>query len=301
MAIRTGTSAWATLALGAAALVWALTQVGARHAPAARGTAEVPPESPRIVALVGGTVDTLDAIGALDDVVAVGGRFHYPGTEHKEHILSDEAGGATNPEAILALRPDLVLVARELVPALAGRGLPILVVPQDTFPEMRSFVTDLGRKVGREAAAQAALDRMDAKIAEIRERVASLPKVRVYWESSAPGRTRGPGTAVHEMIELAGGTNIYRDARIPRPTISMETILAADPEVIVLNLGSQTPEDVCSRQGWNRISAVRNGRVYVIPESERAVTLFSPRCAECCERTFLRWFHPELFADGEGR
>jgi ABC-type Fe3+-hydroxamate transport system substrate-binding protein len=57
---------------------------------------------------------------------------------------------------------------------------------------------------------------------------------------------------------------------------------------------SASPAEVKARQGWDKISAVKNDRVFVIPFEERSVTLFSPRCADCCERTFLRWFHPEL-------
>jgi ABC-type Fe3+-hydroxamate transport system substrate-binding protein len=99
------------------------------------------------------------------------------------------------------------------------------------------------------------------------------------------------------MIELAGGETICRDARVPRPTIGVESIVGADPEVIVLNATSASPEEVKARPGWDRTTAVRTGRVFVIPFEERAVTLYSPRCAESCERTFLRWFHPELFAE----
>jgi iron complex transport system substrate-binding protein len=101
------------------------------------------------------------------------------------------------------------------------------------------------------------------------------------------------------MIQLAGGENVYQDAGIARPTISLEAVLAADPEVIVLNETSASPDEIRARQGWEKISAVRNGRIHVIPFAERAVTLYSPRCAECCERTFLRWFHPEVLTDEE--
>jgi iron complex transport system substrate-binding protein len=293
---RTRTAMWAAAAALAAFGAWGVLRARARQTI----VADTPQGRPRVVALVSGVVDTLDAMGALDCVVAMGSlAAALPGTERIPRILADERGGMTNPEGILALRPDHVFVAKELVPPLEGRGLDLVTVPQDSFEELPEFVLRLGRLVGREDAARAALARMDAKTAEIRRRVAGLPRVRVYWEDGAPGRTRGPGTAVHAMIELAGGENVYRDDRIARPTISLETILAADPEVIVVNARSGSPEEVKSRPGWDRISAVRNGRVFALPESERAVTLFTPRCVESCERTFLRWFHPELEGTGE--
>jgi iron complex transport system substrate-binding protein len=290
-------AAWLVAAVFAVACYLAFARNQARDVTAGA----TPPGRPRIVALVGGVVDTLYALGALDCLVGLAGNSTqaYPGTEGKTRILSDERGGMTNAEAILALRPDYVFVAKELVPSLAGRGLNVVPVPQDSFPEMREFVMELGRIVGKKDEAVRLLEGFDAKRDEIARRVAGRPRVRVYWEDSAPGRTRGPGTAVHEMIQLAGGENVYQDAGIARPTISLEAVLAADPEVIVLNETSASPDEIRARQGWEKISAVRNGRIHVIPFAERAVTLYSPRCAECCERTFLRWFHPEVLTDEE--
>lgn len=303
MTPRTQVVLWMAVAVAAAFASWWGVEACARRAASVRGPSG-PAGRPRVVALVGGVVDTVYALGAVDTLVGVGGgsrTSYYPGTDDIPRILSDEQGGMTNPEAILALRPDYVLAARELVPALSGRGLNVVEVPQDSFPDIRRFTADLGRMVGREDEARAALARMDATIAAIRQRVAGLRPVRVYWETSGPGRTWGPGTAVHEMIGLAGGENIYQDARIPRATVSLEVILAADPEVIVISADGADPEEVMARQGWDRITAVRTRRVHRLPVAERAVALYSPRCAECCERTFLRWFHPELFGAPEPR
>lgn len=289
---------WTLLVAASATAAWAILPAPARVAAAPPPPAD--PEHPRIVALVSGVVDTLDEIGAIDSVVAVGSKTVLPAADGKPRIHADERGGMTSAEGILAMRPDYVFAAAELMPPLAGRGLNVVRVPQDSFSDMREFVLGLGRVVHREHEARAALGRMDAKMADIRRRVASLPRPRVYFEEGGVGRTRGPGTAIHEMIELAGGENVYRDARIPRPTISAETIVGADPEVIVLGAGSETPERLRARPGWAGVSAVRTGRVFVIPDSERSVTLYSPRCADACERTLLPWIHPELFGDGAG-
>jgi len=293
MTSRVRSALWIVAAAALVAAYWTFAKRQARDVV----VAATPSGRPRIVALVSGVVDMLSALDSLDCLVAVGTNrsMDFPGTEDKPRILADERGGMTNAEGVLALRPDYVFVATELAPSLEGRGLNVIRVPQDSFDEMRQFVLELGRIVGKDAEARALLDHMDAKKDEIRKRVAGRPRVRVYWEDTAVGRTRGPGTAVHEMIELAGGENIYGDARVARPTIGVETILGADPEVIVLNTTSASPAEVMARQGWDKISAVQNGRVFVIPFEERSVTLFSPRCADCCGRTFLRWFHPELF------
>ncbi len=263
--------------------------------------APAPGAKPRIVTLVSGVVDSLQALDSLDCVVAMGhqsGNDPYDPTGRMTRILADERGGMTNAEGVLALSPDYVFVAAELVPSLEGRGLNVVAVPQDSFAEIGPFTLELGRIVGKEREARALLERMDAATKEIRSRVAGRPRVRVYWEDGAPGRTRGPGTAVDEMIRLAGGENVCADARIARPTISLEALLAADPEVIVVNEGMATPAEVAARPGWEQMTAVRTKRIFVLSYADRPVTLFTPRCVECCGRTFLRWFHPELFEEG---
>lgn len=256
------------------------------------------PRSPRIVSLVGGVTDTLVALGAADAIMNGSRRMSAEGMpDLRPTVYANERSGAVNAEGILALDPDVVFVARELMPGLRGRGLNLEMVPQDTFADIEPFVVKVGFYARDEAGARELLIAMKRTMDSIRARVKGRPRVRVYYEDGLPGRTRGPGTAVHEMIELAGGINVYADPSVPRPTISLETIVAADPEVIVVP-SSVTLDALRARPGWAGVSAVRNGRVHSISEADRSVTLYSPNCAACCERTFVRWFHPELTMEG---
>jgi len=230
-----------------------------------------PPPAPaaapqRIVALTIGSVDALALLGQLDRVVAVEADCFVPGTEHLVRIRNDDHAGpsrALNVEAVLALAPDLVIAKEDLRTALGGRGVPVQWVPTANGLEtIEPFVEQLGRELGIPDEARQVVDAMDAKMAAIRERVAPLPPVSVYYEAGSLGRTAGRGTVVDDMVRLAGGVNVAGDLPLANPVLTSEAVVAANPEVIVLSPWSDPPEVVAARPGWNHIAAVREGRIH---------------------------------------
>jgi iron complex transport system substrate-binding protein len=293
--VTTGT-ACAFVALCAAALV-----ACSRGDDAAR-TSATRPGPHRIVALTCAAVDVITVLGELDRVVAVEEDCPAPGTEGKVKIRNDDHPGkqqAINVESILALRPDLVIAQPNLKPALDGRGLTILWTPSVvTMGNMAPYVADIGRALGADERARQAIEAMDAKLAAIGALTAGARPVRVYYETTGLGWTVGKGPVMDDMIRLAGGTNIAGDIEKPTVTLNGEAILETDPEVIVLGPFADKLEDVVARPGWDRLSAVRNGRVHRIPVERRYVMLGTPRCVEGCEQMLLPWLHPELVPKG---
>lgn len=258
----------------------------------------------RIVALTVGSVDTLALLGQLDRVIAVEQDCFVPGTEDLVKIRNDDHAGpsrALNVEAVLALQPDLVIAKQDLKPALANRGLDCLWVPSESnVATIIPVVLDIGERIGVPDKAREVVDALEARMDAIRARVAPFPKVRVYYEAGRPGRTAGRGTVIDDMIRLAGGVNVAGDLPLANPTMSSEAIVAADPEVIVLSPWSDPPEAIAARAGWDRITAVREGRVHRIPEQERKVQYPSPSCVDGCEKMLVPWLHPELAGAGAG-
>lgn len=257
------------------------------------------PSSPRrIVALTVGAADTLSLLGALDRVVGVEEDCFVPGTEHVVKIRNDDHAGpskALNVEAILALQPDLVVAKEDLAPLLSGRGFATLWVPADTsFASIERLVTQLGERVDLRERARDVLAQMHEREASIRERVQGLPRVRVYFEAGRPGRSVGNHTVVGRMLALAGAVNIAGDSSLANPQLSAEAILAADPEVIVLSPWGESPAEVSARPGWSALSAVRDGRVHKVEESDRKLQYPSPSCVIGCDEVLLGWIHPEL-------
>ncbi|MCG3132937.1 MAG: hypothetical protein HMLKMBBP_00023 [Planctomycetes bacterium] len=291
-------------------LTLALAAGGCGPADPAGGVAREPAPAPadgtphRVVAFTCAAVDIYRVLGLLDRVIAVEEDCPAPGTEHAVKIRNDDHPGQVHivhVEAIMAMRPDLVIVKADLREVFEGRGMRMIYSPpvldMDTMPQ---FVTEIAAAMGVPERGAAALDKMRRIQAEVAAVTAPLRRVRVYFENNGVGRTAGNRTVTDAMITLAGGENIIRIAGVPaddlRPAqrLNPEAVIAADPEVIVLGTFAPPTEEVLARPGWDRISAVRSGRVHRVPEEKRYGTFGSPRCVEACRDMYLPWIHPEL-------
>lgn len=270
-----------------------------------------PPRAPlstqpprRIVSLVCAATDVFRALGALDRVVAV--EDDCPGSDvgDKARILNQDHAGrlaALNVEAVLALQPDAIVAKPDLEPVLRDRGVRLLVTPEvlgwESLPDLVRQVGDL---LDRRADAEALLSAMREQERALRARTERLPKVRVYYETTGPGRTVGVASIMDAMIRLAGGQSIAGAQPGATAILTAEAVLAADPEVIVLGAFADPPEVVARRPGWDRLSAVRGARVHQLRMDDRIVSLATPRCVEACARLLLPWLHPEASAAAGG-
>lgn len=257
----------------------------------------------RIVALTIGSVDTIARLGELARVVAVEEDCFVAGTERMTKIRNDDHSGpskALSVEAVLALRPDLVIAKEDLRPALSDRGVPVLWTSARTDQaSIEASVLELGARLHVASKARALVEDMHARAASIAARVAGRPKVRVYFEAGRPGRSAGRGTVIDDMLRLAGGVNVAGEIELANPVLASEAIVSADPEVIVLSPWGDAPDEVARRAGWERVSAVRTGRIHRLDEREREVQYPSPSCLDGCERLLVPWLHPELARDEE--
>jgi iron complex transport system substrate-binding protein len=127
--------------------------------------------------------------------------------------------------------------------------------------------------------------------------LAERPKVFYEVDATEPASpwTAGPDTFIDEMITLAGGQNVGAVLPDQYAQISLEQLVAEDPDVIVLGsatYGGQTPELVAQRPGWQDIQAVANGTVYTFDDN--LVSRPGPRVVDGLE-TLARLIHPELF------
>jgi iron complex transport system substrate-binding protein len=253
------------------------------------------------VSLVCAATDVLDALGVLDRVVAVEEDCPCAGAQRiADRVVrirnDDHPGKATafSAEAVMALRPDLVIAKPDLRAALDGRGLRVAWAPTSLgYANTDDLVLPLGEALAMPGPAQALLDRMRVRAEALRARTAGLPRTSVYYETTGVGRSVGSASVLHAMIELAGGRNVAGDVEKPYVTLTAEAILAADPEVLILGPFADPVEDVVRRPGWDRLRAVRSGRIHRIPADDRVVTLASPRCVDAAERMLLPWLHPE--------
>jgi len=251
----------------------------------------------RIVSVGASNTEFLFALGAGERVVGVDDFSDFPADAKKK----EKVGGVkVNVEKVVSLKPDLVLIVKlsdGTIEKLAGAGLAVMVVdPQGLVDVYRTAVV-IGTAIG--ADGQKLASDLEKRVDAVREKARAITaKPRVFHEvdASDPGKpyTVGPGSYLSELIDVAGGINIAARASSPYPHLSLEEVVKADPEVIVLADADYgvTAEQVAARPGWSGISAVRNKKVF--PISDSLVSRPGPRVAEAAE-AYAKVLHPQIF------
>ncbi len=232
--------------------------------------AAAPPD--RIVSLSPTATESLFAIGAGPQVVAVDDQSDYPKSAPRTSL----SGYTPNIEAIAGYRPDLVVLsgdANDVVAGLKKLGIRVLLQPAaknlaDTYAEIRQ----LGAVTGHRRNARALVTRMQKTIAKA---VKSAPKRHpsVYHELTPDYYSATSRTFIGRIYKLFGLRNIADAADsggTGYPKLSAEYILSANPGLIVLADGrccGQSAAAVANRPGWSGVAAVRTRSVVVIDDS----------------------------------
>ena len=252
----------------------------------------------RVVSLAPSITEILYAIGLNDEIVGVTEFCDYP-QEAKQKAKIGYA--QPNIEAIVTLEPDLVLAPRaflraDLLAKLEQLKVTTFVVDPESFEEIPSRIQTVGRILNRSTAADGVAMAMRQRIAAIRSKMEAVARVRVlYVLNSQPLITVGPGSYIHQVINVAGGSNIASQATVPYPHLNMEAVLKEDPEIIIFPIGKAEGISLAEQQEWLRwtsLSAVKQGRLHQI--SADILNRPGPRIVEGLE-TLARIIHPEAF------
>jgi len=258
-----------------------------------------PPQ--RIVSHVPGITEILFALGLEERVAGVSDFCDYPAeAESKTRV-----GGFFDPsvEMIVALNPDLVLTNGEveyLLPQLEALGITFIVLHPDDINGIMSNIELVGRFTGTEKRARELVEDMEDRIARVTTRVKDVPGVRAFYTFASTDLnnpwTAGPGSFIDSLITLAGGENIAARAQAPWVQFSLEALVAADPEVIVVDAShgsALTPEEELRQHPvWREITALKRNRVYTIDGD--LVSRAGPRIVQALEK-IAGFLHPELF------
>lgn len=251
-----------------AAVVAALAAPAARaeHPGAAAGgiawLGPRPPAAPRrVVSLAPSLTDTALALGKGSLLVGVTRYDDAPQVAKLPRV-----GGFLDPspEAVLGLRPDLVLWltdggALPLVRRIAALGVPVMAVPVVSVADVLATARAVGSALGDAPAGEALARSLEGSVAAARRRAEGRPRVRVLFVVGRdPLVVAGPGSYPDELLRLAGGENVVKDAR-PWPVYPLERAVADDPALVVDGAVLEPKEGV-SR--LDAIPAVRRGRVY---------------------------------------
>lgn len=250
----------------------------------------------RFVSLAPANTEILFALGLGEQVVGVTTYCDYPPEAKKKEKVGDFAN--PNIEKIISLRPDLVLatsgIQGPVVERLDKAGVPVVVVDPKSVDALLEDLRRIGILAGRRAEAMRLIADMNKRVAAVRTKLATAEShPRVFYEVySEPLMTVGALGVVNELITIAGGRNVAGDIRKDFPQFGLETLIQKDPEVYIASTGSMaTPDAISKRAGWQRLSAVRAGRVHVIDEN--ILNRPGPRLVDGLEE-LARLIHPEI-------
>jgi len=250
----------------------------------------------RIISLAPNVTETIYLLGANDRLIGVTSQCDWPAdTANKPKI-----GDLLNPnyELILASRPDLIIAStagndRAAVLKLSDLGLPVFVTAPRSSEKIIETVQSMGAIVDCTERAGQLVSEMKMRLTEVQQRLAGLPPVRalfITWFDPllAPGRD----TFETDVLRQAGVQSISGGIEGFYPRYSLEQIIAQDPEVILTVAHKAKPlPDLTRLAGWRHLSAVRNGRVYILSEVFQHP---SPRYVEAVEELAHK-LHPERY------
>jgi iron complex transport system substrate-binding protein len=256
---------------GASATTAALAPSAAAAAPlpvtAAGGAVEDVPQ--RIVSLAPTHTETLFAIGAGPQVVAVDDMSNYPA--EAEAVKTDLSGFTPNVEAIAGYEPDLVVTSEpgELPDQLDALGIDVWVGPAaTTFGEAYDQIEQLGAATGHVGDAAELVSQMQTELDALAKDVpASETPLTIFHELDNTGYSVTSSTFIGQVYEMFGLQNIADAVEDDTgyPQLNAETIIAADPDLIFLadtKCCGESLETVAARDGWAQITAVVNGHVF---------------------------------------
>jgi len=268
-----------------------------------------PPQPKRIVSLVPSVTETLFAIGAGSRVAAVSSYDNFP----PEVEALPRVGALFDPdvERILSLRPDLVIVygsQTDLIARLGRASIPLYVYRHGSLADVTTGIRDLGARIGMAGAARTLAATIDKAFTDIRARLKGAARPRTMLViGREPGSLRAINVSggfgfLHDLVELAGGANVFGDVKRESMIVSTETVLARKPDVIIELHYSEPPlPEALTRERvtWRQlpsVPAVKAGKVYLLYGGELVVP--GPRVVLTAQ-TFARALHPDLMPWGK--
>ena len=233
----------------------------------------------RIVSLLPSLTETVCALGACRRLVGVDRYSNFPAAVR----ALPQVGGGIDPniEAIVALRPDVVLMARSARGAerLESLGLKVLALEPQTAGDARRVLLTLGQLLEVPDALRVWRDIEAGVAAAAQSLPPSLRGARVYFEVGRGPYAAGPRSFLGELLQRLGMRNIVAPELGPFPLLNPEFVVRADPDLVMM--GARDAPDLRRRPGWAGLRAVREGRICVFSPDEADVLVRpGPRMAE---------------------
>ena len=224
----------------------------------------------RIVSLSPHITETLYAVGAGDRIVGTVQFSNYPQAASAIPVIGSLSEIAY--ESLLGLDPDLVIVwasgnGEEIIARIRSLGLTVYLDEPRQLEDVARSVRRFGALTGEEAIAERTAEDFLDRLAALRSREIAEEPLRVFYEVwNEPLTTLNGEHLVSDIIRLCGGENIFGDAIPLAPVISTESVLAADPQLIVVSgMDEERPEWLEEWRQWPGLSAAESNQLRFIP------------------------------------
>ena len=232
----------------------------------------------RIISLLPSLTETVCALGACDQLVGVDRYSNWPASVRQLPVM----GGGLDPnvEAIVALKPDLVLVAESarVLPRLRELGLNVAVLEPKTHADVRAATQRIAKLLGLPQAR--ALELWQRNLEQMTAAQARLPRDatrwRLYFEVNDAPYAAGPTSFIGETLSAMGLSNVVPVSWGPFPRVSTEWVVTQQPDVILV--GDVAAASLVQRPGWSSLKAVQARRLCLFtPEQSDTLVRPGPR------------------------
>ena len=223
-----------------------------------------------IVSLSPSATEILYAIGAENQVSAVSEFTDFPPEALSKPVVGGFDGKTLSLENIISYKPDLVYLTdgmhNFMIEQLEQYKIAYYLSKADSVEAVENEILEIGKLTGHENQAEQVVEEMKSKIQAVKKDGASKSVYYEVW--NVPFMSVGKNSFINSIIEQAGYTNIFSDIEEAYPVVSDETIIARNPQIILLPLNNGiSADDVKTRSGWQNIDAVKNAHIFVIDDN----------------------------------
>jgi len=241
----------------------------------------------RVVTLAPHLAETVFAAGAGDRLVGTVEFSDFPEAVRK----IPKVGGYSrlDLEAIAALKPDLIIGwssgnAPAHIEKLRALGFPVYISQPNQIGDVANEIERLGILAGTDKAAHATATRFRERLAGLQKRYSSRPSVRTFYQIwKEPLMTIGGKQIISDVVRLCGGENVFAQLETMAPTVTVEAVIAANPEAIVASgMNAARPEWLDDWKRWTSITAVARDNLFFVPPE--LIQRHTPRLLDGAER-----------------
>jgi len=227
------------------------------------------PYPQRIIALAPHAVETVFMLGAGERIIATTEYSDYPEAANKIERIGGYAG--IQIERVLELEPDLIIAWKsgnkeQDIEQLQKLGLPLYLSHTKKISDIPNEIRILGQKLGLQEQGEYHAKQFEQGLQALKNQYQNKQKVKVFYQLwSEPLRAMAAGSWINKMVEGCGGENIFNDTNLDYPQVSIENVLLAKPEAIIIpsHHGSKTEAGEIWNK-WPEIPAVINNNIHFI-------------------------------------